>query len=431
MSTKIASNQVDGLAVNVKDYGAVGDGVTDSGPAFAAAALVSKYVIVPYSTSPYIIDSEFHGSDSVFMVQGDSTLITNNIEKDGCLIDIDTVDGLGGITAASVDTAGVNYVVGDVLLLFQAGLENGSLRDPSGVGGSVTVDTVDGSGGVTSISITTVGEDYTPVGLRPDYVPLSVVPTVKFRPIYNIDTYISGVPMTDRLRDKSIGIVAGTIRQSTTKPSQWNYISNSSHVPIGVPLDENNVGHATANGREITINFDETYTKVISFVVCADETFAEDYSMSVGASTGLDKAVIKANFTRTMGHRAYWNGAEWIKGAGTGQDGNPVFTYTSGTGTLRIDHDYIPGLNMDIGIYTNEGAVSDPYIPCVKKQGNDFMELQFLVPTTGLLYTGAEINKMCFTYSKQSTGKFSLDGTDADVPALDTGNLWFYGIFER
>ncbi len=60
MTTKLAFNQIDGMAVNVKDFGAVGDGVTDDTAAFNAA-IGSGNVSVYVPEGTYIV-SESSGS---------------------------------------------------------------------------------------------------------------------------------------------------------------------------------------------------------------------------------------------------------------------------------------------------------------------------------------------------------------------------------
>ena len=68
--------------VNVKDYGAIGDGAADDTAAFAAAAAFSKFVTVPKGT--YKLASDVTASDVVFELQdatlsGDGKLKANSI----------------------------------------------------------------------------------------------------------------------------------------------------------------------------------------------------------------------------------------------------------------------------------------------------------------------------------------------------------------
>lgn len=69
-------------SVSVRDYGAVGDGVVNDSAAFAAAAAVSKYVVVPKGT--YLLSTDVTALDTIFEFQdatyvGEGKLKSNNI----------------------------------------------------------------------------------------------------------------------------------------------------------------------------------------------------------------------------------------------------------------------------------------------------------------------------------------------------------------
>jgi hypothetical protein len=81
MSTKIAFNQIDGMVVNVKDFGAVGDGVTDdTTPIQSALDSGAKTVLLPSDAVGFRIASP--GIDvpsNVTVVQEGSIVITSEI----------------------------------------------------------------------------------------------------------------------------------------------------------------------------------------------------------------------------------------------------------------------------------------------------------------------------------------------------------------
>ena len=85
---------------------------------------------------------------------------------------------------------------------------------------------------------------------------------------------------TPKINAKDISrMVAGAIRN---EGSGWEFIDNSGHTPL-------NCSSVSVNGNgEIEIGFSFTATKVISFVIATDETFAQTYT--IGASVGLNKA---------------------------------------------------------------------------------------------------------------------------------------------
>lgn len=72
--TKVTNRMIEGSKVNVLDYGAVGDGVTDDTAAFQAALNTGKVVYVPISdyiiTSPLIINKDSRGMEGEIFGDG-------------------------------------------------------------------------------------------------------------------------------------------------------------------------------------------------------------------------------------------------------------------------------------------------------------------------------------------------------------------------
>ena len=114
----------------------------------------------------------------------------------------------------------------------------------------------------------------------------------------------TGIPTAGNLPDSEIGIVAGTIRQDDTDRTKWYFINDVSHEPVGVSGT-----YATASGGTITLNYDTTYSEVISMVVAPDETFANQMNISCGGSVGLSRVLISASLC------LYWRiytGVDWF-----------------------------------------------------------------------------------------------------------------------
>ena len=240
-----------------------------------------------------------------------------------------------------------------------------------------------------------------------------------------------GTPFIDSLRSGRIGIVAGAIRQDATDRTKWNYISDSTHTPVGVSGT-----FATASGGSITIPYDTTYSRVISFIAGPDESFANRIGLSVGASVGLSSAVINATACFSGAFTLRYDGAAWVLASGTGQDIAPVVgSYLNGT--LTIDHGYCRGVGAQLSSFSNNGGVTNPYLPVLKTVGNDSMDIQWIDTTTGNIVTSASPStRMMAVVQKMNNAGLFLDGTnDATViNGLDIAvgaNIWFYGIFEK
>lgn len=321
--------------VSVKDFGAVGNGVTDDTAAFSLAATRSRTVIVPFSSAGYRVESGVTNTVSTFLFQGGATQL------------------VGSATPAQLKA------------LFLDGGE-----------------------------------------------------------------YL-GFPFAQSLRSSKIGIVAGSIRQRADDRTKWDYISDSAHTPIGLSGT-----FATAAGGSITIPFDTTYKRVISFVAGPDETFANRLGMSVGASVGLSNVVLNATACFSGAFTLRYDGANWVFASGTGQEIAPAFvSYTNGT--LRVSHGYCRGISIQLTPFSNNGGVTNPYLPIVKVLGNDFVEIQWIDTTTGNIVTSASPStRMIAVVQKMNNAGLFLDGTNnaTTINGIDissSANIWFYGIFEK
>jgi len=77
MTTKIAFNQIDGMVANVKDFGAVGDGITDDLAAFSAASAVATYLFLPAPDVAYTLSDtwEVASGDPLTKVFGEKSVV--------------------------------------------------------------------------------------------------------------------------------------------------------------------------------------------------------------------------------------------------------------------------------------------------------------------------------------------------------------------
>lgn len=242
---------------------------------------------------------------------------------------------------------------------------------------------------------------------------------------------VGGVPWADALRSSKLGIVAGAIRQNGVDRKKWDYISDGAHVPVGLSGD-----NATAAGGAITLTFDKTYGRVISFVCGPDETLGNVMGVSVGASVGLSSAILSASATFNGAFTVEWDGAagEWVFSVGTGQNIAPALvSYVNGS--LRVGHSYCRGIGVQVSPYTAGGEILNPFIPALKAAGNQYFDIQWIDPATGSVVTGLESERMKAAVTKVNNLGLYLDGTNGatEINGVDmsSGNIWFFGIFEK
>jgi len=240
---------------------------------------------------------------------------------------------------------------------------------------------------------------------------------------------IEGIPYTPELGYSKIEIVAGTLRQNQFNGTQWDWIKDGNHEPIGVV----DTVPAIASGSSLTIDFLKTYSKVISFVACPDETLANAIGFKCGASVGLNKVQIKASVNQVMSAQIWYDGAAWNWAfapgqGGAGQHGTDISSIIFNTGNITIQHDEIKGTDVSLVPWTQEGTVN-PYP----------IHLRSLSPTTRTIvtprsWTGGYVltpdTNMSFIYTKRFDGGIFMDGTNgSEVFEMYRGNIWFYGIF--
>ena len=77
-------------------------------------------------------------------------------------------------------------------------------------------------------------------------------------------------------------IIAGAIRQNANMT--WSVISDSAHTSM-------NIDSVTVKDNFIVVKYSQTASKVITFIVADDETFATK-NYKAGASVGLGSALI-------------------------------------------------------------------------------------------------------------------------------------------
>lgn len=238
-----------------------------------------------------------------------------------------------------------------------------------------------------------------------------------------------GVPYALASTETKLAFVAGALRQDSTDRTKWNFITNSTHRPIGFGGD-----FALASSSGISLQFNRTYSKVVAFGVYPDETFAGSANVSFGANVTTSGATIKAGSFFTGAFSVRYTGAAWSITSVSGSHITPVEGgYTNGV--LRITHDYCRGGNVFVAPWSSNGG-NWGYIPVIREVGDSFVDIEWIDGATGNVYTSATPSwKMQAVVTKHHEGPIDLDGSNGATSLLgeDTavsGNIWVWGLFE-
>lgn len=235
------------------------------------------------------------------------------------------------------------------------------------------------------------------------------------------DTYtytVSGTPASP---------ATGTI--TSRNPSWWFYINDADHTPLGMTTS-GIYNPITGTSSLLTLGMDNTYTKVLSVVVCPDETLSSAQGMSIGPSVSLNGIALRASCDRTFAYEILYNSGTglWSFSSSTGQDLLESFTYASGN--LVINHKYCPKVNLQLTPYSRNGTVV-PYIPVIKALTNTSFTVNFLDYVSGGLVVTTADDKMSMYASKNFNNLVPFDGSSGSwsIPFY-LGNIWFLGIMQ-
>ena len=238
------------------------------------------------------------------------------------------------------------------------------------------------------------------------------------------DYTVSGTPSTP-----------ATGSPTARKPSQWDWIKDTYHAPIGVDDSQPLIAVDT-----LPIPFKVTAGKIVSFVVAPDETFASSFGATMGASIGLSSATVTMSMDRSMVCELRYDGASnlnplFITG---NQQGGPDLTQVdisnitiSGQGIVTVTHDYLKGLDLQITPKTNTAVVLDPVMPIQGSVGNTSFTFRVYDPVQAS-YAVTPDDKWRFSVVKTRRGAVSLGSREGsgNRSRLDLANILFSGIVE-
>lgn len=201
---------------------------------------------------------------------------------------------------------------------------------------------------------------------------------------------------------KTIKVVACVIRNSG---SGWQFINDAGHAPL-------NCASVSNDNSKITITYNFTAKKVVSFVACPDETMASDF-MSMGASVGVDTALINLYQNKSMGGYIYYDGANWVFNSAEGVSG-----VSFSNGVLTITHSAITGIKGSVECRT--GAL----LANLGSLGTTTTEVYFR-DYTGALATSPTTDMKI--YFERDSSNLVLSPNNY---INSNGNIWCLGVFE-
>lgn len=205
---------------------------------------------------------------------------------------------------------------------------------------------------------------------------------------------------------KNVKVLAGVIRNSG---SGWQFIQDSGHEPL-------NLSSVSVNSNgQIVLDYGFTAKKVLSLVVCPDETFAKIYS--VGASVGDSQSIINVyTLPKNIGGMVRYTNNQW-------DISNSNFTAATFTnGILKLTHEDLHGYPLP-DVY-NVSCECGSAIACINSIGYDQLWI-YAYDFSGSMIT-SPVNNFSI-YAKRSLNSNFINANNIVNAG---GNFWIYGIME-
>ena len=219
---------------------------------------------------------------------------------------------------------------------------------------------------------------------------------------------------------------------------RWEHINDSSHAPLGVntAVDVNPSG----SGIGLTMSFNKTFSKVLTFTCGPDEQASAASSLTIGASVSLSAVEIRGSVNKTVAGRLQYDGTSgWLTSMGNDQGRiyvddapSPVENVYYSAGNLYVSHGFCPGQNANVTWNTLNGT-SFTYQPVIKTVTDDYTIVNFIHINAGAyaLYTGVAQAGMCLQFTKNYSGTMYFDGRDRSGEiGMQFGNIWYFGIMQ-
>ncbi|MDZ5813924.1 hypothetical protein U4I65_02590 [Stenotrophomonas maltophilia] len=251
------------------------------------------------------------------------------------------------------------------------------------------------------------------------------------RPFVAGDGSWGGQAFIPEIATGRIRILAGTLRQDAVDQSQWAWISDDLHVPVGMLTSPADVVATAAN---LVINFKENYKRIITFIVVPDEYLASQLGVSCGSSVNTNAAAINLSINKEVAGEVWYEGAGvWrhkMTSMGVANLEGPPPTWSAGN--LQVDHEPVYGTNNPAMLtpWSIDGAVV-PWDVSLKRAISPVSFVVNFPNAERTAFNTVADNQMAFTYRKSINAAVRLDNTGATAGLpLSNGNLWVLGIME-
>lgn len=207
---------------------------------------------------------------------------------------------------------------------------------------------------------------------------------------------------------RKLKFIAGAIRNSGTG---WQFISDANHEPLnltGITVSTDAYGN-------ITINYGFTAKRVLSLVVCPDETFSKLYT--IGGSVGLSETVLTIyTLPKIIGGYIAYSGSSWNRSLSSFT--NAVFN----NGVLTLSHESIVDWATADKFYVN--ATGRDCNVQLGGASDDSLELKFL-NSSGNVKTTEDSSMKAYVTRHAPSRQIS-----ANSIVNASGNFWIFGVME-
>jgi hypothetical protein len=234
-----------------------------------------------------------------------------------------------------------------------------------------------------------------------------------------VDTTARGILDSLAETGRHIKIVACVIRNNG---SGWSFVEDAVHSKL-------NCLSVTADANVITVNYSFTSKKILSFVACVDDAFAQ-LGYFCGASVGNEYAniyVAQRQATNLQsgligGYIAY-NGSTWVITSLNNSGNLAVADFTAGA--LNLTHD-----NVGMGYLADVSRRDTGYEPRLGSNGSGTSQIKFYDASGNLVTTPDTNCKVFFWRGYNTIPDNPIVKLNPQNIISASGNIWCIGVFE-